>query len=379
MYANANNKQKLDIINWTLNKLELKRIKEIESENSISSSLFPNNIRIEALEVCDSIEDTVTKVFDKILHFKILPPHHPGSICNLPKEPSQECEIFSGFVMLSNYGKEAGRRVSQVMPLKPKIPIYILSAKPQFDHNEAEAALEIISKLHWEHIIVISDNLEIIHSFNEKAAKLNKPVCITRNAYIKKKLGSNTDGKYEILFDINVYDNKIESNEMDRNSPFRYSHDTLNDALSSALQNSTITKTGHKIVTLLSMPISFYLEDNISFNQNTIEALELTSTINSTDSVIDKTDEKEKQKLPTNESETWLFVLNGKDTETETEHVHMPFFESLDNIVKSESTIFILRKAFYTVPEFMKHINTTARHLNDSTFMDEYPNVIDLI
>ena len=101
--------------------------------------------------------------------------------------------------------------------------------------------------------------------------------------------------------------------------------------------------------------------------------------INSTDSVIDKTDEKEKQKLPTNESETWLFVLNGKDTETETEHVHMPFFESLDNIVKSESTIFILRKAFYTVPEFMKHINTITRHLNNSTFMDEYPNIIDLM
>ena len=69
------------------------------------------------------------------------------------------------------------------------------------------------------------------------------------------------------------------SNEMGINSPFIYSYETLNDALSSALQNFTNTKTGHKIVTLLSIPISFYIKDEFSFNQSTTEALEPNSTV----------------------------------------------------------------------------------------------------
>ena len=162
------------------------------------------------------------------------------------------------------------------------------------------------------------------------------------------------------------------------NSPFIYSYETLNDALSSALQNFTNTKTGHKIVTLLSIPISFYIKDEFSFNQSTTEALEPNSTVK-TVSVIGKTIEKEVQKLPSNEPDTWLFVLNGQDTEKDTENVHMPFIKSIDNKYESERNIFILRKAFYKVPEFMKHINSNTTDLDNSSFVDENPNVIDLM
>ena len=135
MYAQAYSKQKLDIINWTLNRLGSKRIREIDSENSISSSFYPNDFKIEELEVCDSIEDTVTKMLDKIFHFKILPHPHQGLTCRIQKESEQNSEIFAGFVMLTKYGKEAERRISQVMPLKPKIPFYIPNSEPKFDHN----------------------------------------------------------------------------------------------------------------------------------------------------------------------------------------------------------------------------------------------------
>ena len=94
---------------------------------------------------------------------------------------------LTGFLMLTRHGFNAAKRISQVMPSQQRIPFYIPSSKPRFNDNEEEAALEIASKLKWEHLIVVSDSLDMIRSFNEKAAKLNTPVCIIRNVYIQKK------------------------------------------------------------------------------------------------------------------------------------------------------------------------------------------------
>ena len=92
-----------------------------------------------------------------------------------------------GFVMLTRHGYEAAKRISHVMPSQQRIPFYNENTKLRYDDNEEEAALQVISKFKWEHVIVVSDNLEVIRSFNKKAARLNSPICIIRNAYIKKK------------------------------------------------------------------------------------------------------------------------------------------------------------------------------------------------
>ena len=89
--------------------------------------------------------------------------------------------------MLTRHGYEAAKRISHVMPSQQRIPFYNENTKLRYDDNEEEAALQVISKFKWEHVIVVSDNLEVIRSFNKKAAGLNSPICIIRNAYIKKK------------------------------------------------------------------------------------------------------------------------------------------------------------------------------------------------
>ena len=89
--------------------------------------------------------------------------------------------------MLTRHGYEAAKRISHVMPSQQRIPFYNENTKLRYDDNEEEAALQVISKFKWEHVIVVSDNLEVIRSFNKKAARLNSPICIIRNAYIKKK------------------------------------------------------------------------------------------------------------------------------------------------------------------------------------------------
>ena len=89
--------------------------------------------------------------------------------------------------MLTRHGFNAAKRISLVMPSLQRIPFYIPNTKPRFNDNEEEAALEIVAKFKWEHLIVVSDSLDVIRSFNKKAAKLNTPVCIIRNVFIQKK------------------------------------------------------------------------------------------------------------------------------------------------------------------------------------------------
>lgn len=100
---------------------------------------------------------------------------------------NSKLKYILGFLMLTRHGYEAARRISQIMPSQQEIPFYNENNKPRYDDNEEEAALHVISKFKWEHVIVVSDNLDVIRSFNEKAARLNSPICISRNAYIKKK------------------------------------------------------------------------------------------------------------------------------------------------------------------------------------------------
>ena len=88
--------------------------------------------------------------------------------------------------MLTRHGLEAAKRIFQVMTSQQRIPFFIPNFKNRVEDNQEEAVIEIISKFKWEHLILVSDNLDVIQSFNEKSAKLNTPICITRNAYIKK-------------------------------------------------------------------------------------------------------------------------------------------------------------------------------------------------
>ena len=89
--------------------------------------------------------------------------------------------------MLTRHGFEAAKRILKVIPSQQRIPFYNENIEPRYNDNEEEAAIQVISKFKWEHIIVVSDSLDVIRSLNKKAARLNSPICIISNAYIKKK------------------------------------------------------------------------------------------------------------------------------------------------------------------------------------------------
>ena len=87
--------------------------------------------------------------------------------------------------MLTHHGFDIAERISNILPLKQKIPFYIPEFNHEIDQEVEKSVIAIVSKFKWKHLVVISDNTDVIMSFNKKAAEEN--ICITRNAYIRSK------------------------------------------------------------------------------------------------------------------------------------------------------------------------------------------------
>ena len=109
-------------------------------------------------------------------------------------------------------------------------------------------------------------------------------------------------------------------------------HATLTDILQSVLKNRANSKTGHKIVVFLTLPIESYADESFSFAQNdTIQDLSLNS-INS--SLLDGKAVREQKKLSSQNLATWLFVMNSFDSGKKTDKVNMSEKHPINDIIK---------------------------------------------
>ena len=66
--------------------------------------------------------------------------------------------------------------------MKPPLPFYIPEFEYKVDEDSEKSIIEIIREFKWKHVTVVSDNIGVIKSFNQKAAEKN--ICVTKNAYI---------------------------------------------------------------------------------------------------------------------------------------------------------------------------------------------------
>ena len=97
--------------------------------------------------------------------------------------------------MLTRKGIDVADRISSILPSQERIPIYIPNQNQTFDEKTEMSVIEIVSKFQWMHLVVVSDNLDVIQSFNKRAAEENqrksqwthisKWICIVRNVYIR--------------------------------------------------------------------------------------------------------------------------------------------------------------------------------------------------
>ena len=98
--------------------------------------------------------------------------------------------------MLTRKGVDVTDRISSLLPSSEKIPFYIPNLDQSFDEKSEMSVIEIVSKFQWKHLVVVSDDLAVIQSFNKRAAEENrrrstwrdisKWICIVRNIYIRR-------------------------------------------------------------------------------------------------------------------------------------------------------------------------------------------------